>query len=324
MAGSPSENFDALYARLNSLYDEGKYAEGLEAALQGRKDFPESANVLCHFGACLAARLGDADQAFKLLEEALAGGYWLTVNGWEDEDFESIRDLPAFERLRAASMARLEAAQADARPELLTVLPALGVGAMPLLLALHGNASSVRWHRAHWRGAAHAGWLVGMPQSSQAAGPDSEGAVTFVWNDVPLARREILDHYTALHKAYRLDRKRIVLGGFSRGAEMAIDLAVTGAVPVRGFVAVCPGGPLTLEPERWEPIIAEGEGRGLRGTVIMGGQDRRLAPGTERLVELLRGVGIPCKFEIHPDMGHDYPADFDARLGDHLAFALGE
>jgi pimeloyl-ACP methyl ester carboxylesterase len=322
MTESSFESFDALYAHLFRLYDEGRYAEGLEAIGKGRKDFPEADGVLCHFGACLAGKLGDAEQAAALLEAMLASGHWLPARAWDDADFDAVRGLPGFERARAASMERLKAAQDGARPELLTVLPA-GDGPSPLLLALHGNNSSVRWHKAHWRGAALDGWLVGMPQSSQASGPDSEGAVTFIWDDAPTAQREVLAHFEALGRAYRVDERRIVLAGFSRGAEVAVELAVTGAIPVRGFIAVCPGGPLTMEPEGWEPIIAEGKGRDLRGTVIMGGKDR-FGPGTERLVELLRGVGIPCEFDIHPEMGHDYPADFKARLGALLALALGE
>jgi acetyl esterase/lipase len=78
-----------------------------------------------------------------------------------------------------------------------------------------------------------------------------------------------------------------------------------------------------MQPEQWDPIIAEGKGRDLRGTIIMGGQDR-FVPGTERLVSLLREADIACEFDVHPDMGHDYPADFKTQLSGLLAFALGE
>jgi predicted esterase len=152
-------------------------------------------------------------------------------------------------------------------------------------------------------------------------GLDSEGALAFVWNDYTWAKREVGEHHAALTRAYPVDPERIVLGGFSRGAEMAIQLALSGAVPAQGFIAVCPGGPNSITPELWEPIVAKAKGRNLRGYVIMGGQDR-FVPGTEHLVKLLGEAGIQHEFEVHPDMGHDYPPDFKDRLGKMLAYVL--
>jgi predicted esterase len=319
------EDFDSLYAHAFQLYEDGRYAEALEVATREGTYFPQRSNFLRYFRASMATRLNNADLALKLLGEMLADGYWLSERTWDEEDFNTIRDLPEFARLRETSKKHLKAAQAEAKPELLTILPAGYTDAdmLPLLIGLHGNFSSVRWHKDHWRAASNSGWLVGLPQSSQVFGLDSEGAVSYVWDDYLKTRREILEHYTALSRAYTVDQERVVLGGFSRGAEIAIQLAVTGETSVRGFIAVCPGGPYTTETELWEPIIAEGKGRDLRGYVILGRQDQ-FAPGTEKLVELLHGVGIACELEAHPGMGHDYPADFNERLNEILAFVLNK
>ena len=55
----------------------------------------------------------------------------------------------------------------------------------------------------------------------------------------------------------------------------------------------------------------------------MGGKDR-FVPGTERLVKLMEKAGIQHQFEVHPNMGHDYPPDFKSRLDQMLAYVLGE
>lgn len=317
------ENFDALYAHLFGLYEKKQYAEALETAVSEGKHYPDQINYLRYFRACMSGCLDQKDEAIKLLEEMLADDYWLGEAAWDDPDFDSIRDLPEFERLKAQSVKLWLAAQAKARPELLTILPEgyANDKPLPLLIALHGNFSSVRWHKDHWRDVANKGWLVGLPQSSQVFGLDSEGAVAYVWNDYDWAKREVSAHHAALTRAYPVDPERIVLGGFSRGAEMAIQLALSWAIPARGFIAVCPGGPNTTTPELWEPIVKLAKGRNLRGYVIMGGQDRFVS-GTKHLVKLLDEAGIKHEFEVHPDMGHDYPPDFKNRLDQMLPYVL--
>jgi len=108
---------------------------------------------------------------------------------------------------------------------------------------------------------------------------------------------------------------------------MVVQLALAGDVPARGVIAVCPGGPLSRETDRWAPIIAQGQARqrrdrDLRFHVIVGRQDT-FAPAGEKLAEMLRAAGFPCTFEAHEAMGHDYPSDFRDRLGDLLAAVTG-
>jgi dienelactone hydrolase len=281
--------------------------------------FPDQANHLHVVASTQAAVQGDADTAVRLLREALAHGYFVSEFQWGDPDFNPIRENPDFIAVRAESARLREAAQANARPERLTIVPGAAIpDPVPLLIALHGNFSSIRWHRAHWETAARAGWLVALPQSDEVAGLDSEGNLGYVWDDVPRATSAITGVFGALDRAYPLASAQTVIGGFSRGGEMAVQMAVTGAVPVKAFVAVCPGGPLSEEPDLWEPIVAQGANRDLRGLVIMGEQDRFTA-GTERLVTLLTEAGIDVEFERHAGLGHDYPAGFGDRLPQILA-----
>lgn len=317
------DSYNALWTRILALYEAGEYATAFELAVAGIAQFPDQANHLHVAASTQAAIQGDAETAVRLLRETLARGYFVSELQWGDPDFDPIRENPDFMAVQAESARLRAAAQANARPELLTILPGVVIpDPVPLVLVLHGNLSSVRWHRAHWGTAARAGWLVALPQSDEVAGMDTEGNLGYVWDDEPRATSAITGAFGALGRAYPLVSAQTVIGGFSRGAEMAVQMAVTGAVPARGFVAVCPGGPLSEEPDQWEPIIAQGHGRDLRGLVIMGEMDRFTA-GTERMVELLKDAGVRVKFERHAELGHDYPAGFAERLPQILAGLVG-
>ena len=180
--------------------------------------------------------------------------------------------------MRAISEDRAQAARVAIKPELTVFEPDTARKPSPLLIALHGNASSVFWHKAHWQPAVKSGWLVALPQSSQVVGYDSHDQYAYSWNDEQIVDQEIGEHYAALKNQQSLVEDRIVVAGFSRGAGHAVRLALHGVIPARGFIAVCPGGPTSRDPELWNPIIETATRRDLRGYVIVGGQDHESLP----------------------------------------------
>ncbi|NDJ75439.1 MAG: hypothetical protein GYB65_04195 [Chloroflexi bacterium] len=321
MAEQQFATFDEMSQHIYRLYVQGEYAEALAVITREAPRFPERIQDIRHLRACLLAVQGQGDEALGHLREAIEDGHWFSETVWADTDFDSIREHPEFARLKAISGERRQGIQAQVRPELLTVMPG-DTDPAPLLVALHGNGSNVRWHKAHWSPAARMGWLVAMPQSTQLSSLDSEGQLAFVWNNEDTNVRELQQHLAAVEGGYAPDRARAVWGGFSRGAELALTVALAGDFSMQGVVAVCPGGPRMRTPESWEPLIAQGQGRDLRVAMVMGGQDT-FVPGTEKLVTMLREAGIPVELAVYPEMGHDYPADFARRLPDLLTFALG-
>lgn len=323
MAESKFASYDDLLDHVFQLYLKDEYALALEVLTGEAAHYPDRMGNTRHWQGALAALAGDTERSLAFLRQMHETGYWISEASWADADFDAVRDLAAFQQLRVASLARWEQAQAAARPELRVIAPpdVTTQTALPLLIALHGNQSSIRWHVDHWRAAAGAGWLVGLPQSSQVNGLDSELNNAYVWNDVERASQEIMTHTRALAAGYAVDTARMVAGGFSRGAEMTLRLVLTGQLAAQGVLVVCPGGSLTREPERYAPLIAASNGRDLRARVIVGGQDQ-YAPGGQRLAAMLSEAGISCELELHPEMGHDYPADFRDRLPGLLAGLL--
>jgi predicted esterase len=270
----------------------------------------------------MASLINETALALQLLEEALeAGLWWAEAQLREESDLQSLQGLPQFEQLVEVCQKRHAEAQAQAVPVLLTLQPEGGCQAglqpCPLLLALHGNDQTAEGSVGFWRSAVSRGWLLALPQSSQVRGPDG-----YIWNDQDRAVREIQEHYATLCEQYAIDPDRVVLAGFSRGGELAIWLALSGTIEVRGFIAVGPGGPYTNEPDKWAPLIEASQGRGLRGYLVVGEQDIFCYEGTQALAALLKSRDIPCELEVHPNLGHDFPPDFQQSLARALEFLL--
>ncbi|NLX10360.1 MAG: hypothetical protein GXY36_11945 [Chloroflexi bacterium] len=314
---SDLSDYGTFQQRVTALYMQERYAEALELANAAQEHFSENENITYYLRACLSSMVGQGDQALALLRTALDAGYWYPDLFWNDTDFDSIRDRPEFQALRERSDRQQDTARTNARPEMPVELPG-GAGPFPALMALHGNMHSAAIDAPNWRPVLKTGWLLALPQASEPAGKGM-----FVWDNREQSEAELLTHYARLVEEYPVDLARVILGGFSMGAETALYLALKGALPVRGVLAVAPGGPYTRQPELWQPLIDGARGRGLRIYLIMGGRDVAAAQ-TRELAEMLRAGGIVCELEDHAEMGHIFPPDFRQRVPDLLRWILGE
>ena len=317
MAHGPA-TFDALLSQTYRLYQAGEYARALDLITHEGRAFPERAQTWYYWRTCLATRAGQTALALQLFDEALAAGLWFGETLLrQDEDLRPLQGMPEFEQRLEVCRQRQAAAQAAARPLLVVMRPGGPVppgAGCPLLLALHGNNQNAHAALDAWRPALAEGWLVALPQSSQVGGTDA-----YVWNDRDWAVREIQAGYSAVCQTYPVDPERVVVGGFSLGAETAVWLALTATIKARGFVAVGPGGPFTNQPEQWAPLIQASAGAGLRGLVTVGEQDIFCYTGTQALAALLKEGNIPCEMRVYPDLGHDFPPDFPHVLAEALA-----
>jgi predicted esterase len=292
-----------------ALYRAGKYAEALNATEQLAREFPREEAATSLWRLCLLSRMGRADDALEAMSQALQRGQWWIESALrDDEDLKPMQGLPAYETMVAECKRRYTEAQKNARAELLVRLPATQPP-YPLLIALHGRLGSAGGDLPRWEPIIAQGWMLAMPQSSQCGSPTA-----FTWDDTAKAREEVAAHYRGLVRQYPVDAERIVLGGFSQGAALSIQLALRGPIPARGFIAVVPG--------RWALDGLEGlarSARGLRGYLATGGQDPRNDVFAE-IQSTLNRNGVPCEAEDHPEMAHDFPQAFDRTLDKALRF----
>ncbi len=294
-------------------YQEGRFDEAFVYLQQHSAEFPEYASITYNWRLCTLAMQGKTGPALQLLEEALQNGVWWPAETLrEDPDLDSLKGMPEFERLVGISEAKCAEAEANAKPGLLVFPPQAGSPEpYPLLIALHGRNASAKTQASYWSGLAEQGWLVAAPNSSQRADSHS-----FKWDDAELAMREVETHFQDLRHDYPVDTHRLTLGGFSQGAGLAIRLCLTGSLPARRFIAVAPYLPDTqtlsegLEPE---------QGSGVRGCLILGGQDH-LKEFFPKIQGLLEQQGAAVKVDEYPEIGHQFPVEFNETMRRALAF----
>lgn len=308
------DRFTTVWNQLIPLYQQQAFAPALELVQREAACFPQQ-GLMYHWKMCLAAQMHDSAQAIQALREALDHGYCYSAAMLrEDGDLASLQELPEYQQLARLAEQRFVVVEAQTSPELL-VIPPEGEAAepAPLLVALHGWNRNAQMAANEWRPMTTKGWVLACAQSSQMAASDA-----FHWNDGVRGAADVLKVYRALPGAQALDPLYVLLGGFSTGGGLAIQLAVTGAINTRGFIAV---GPILPEVEVLTSHLETASARGLRGYLQMGLQ---MAPAFQepmrQLHALLNAHGIPCELEECPEVAHAFPADFAHSLDKALAF----
>ncbi len=95
---------------------------------------------------------------------------------------------------------------------------------------------------------------------------------------------------------------------------MAIWATLMDTIPVRGFIAVCPGGPYITDIDKWLPILESNELLAeKRGYFVVGEHDPSVE-NIKTLHKMLLSKGMACELVIAPGIGHDFAADFDQTL----------
>ncbi|MFL5735245.1 MAG: alpha/beta hydrolase [Chloroflexia bacterium] len=317
-----TRTYDEMIAEVMEHYGAEDYTGALQVLDREGGRYPDMAPMVYYLRSCMAARTGDHALAVGVIQDALDHGIFYgeqalrTTPSWQP-----LQGTPDFERVAALCKAREAEAQAGAG--LLTVVPAGGCSEQrpcPALVALHGNAGDGESALEGWRAVTSQGWLLAAIQSSQIM-----ATRTYMWDDQETALRDIAQQYAELRNRHAIDPDRVILAGFSLGGETALRAALTGTVPVRGFLILGPGGPTIDTPDEWLPLIKEAAPRGLRGYVLLGDQDEGVPQEQiHRLVEMLNEHGIPSHLEILPGHAHTYPRDPTPVLQRALAFLKQE
>jgi len=266
----------------------------------------------------LAARAGDPDRAVRALADALSAGHSFAESLLrEDDDLAALQGTSEFERLVRESSERHAARLAAIEPRMIVLAPAVEAPVpVGLLLALHGNNARAEDASAQWSPAVDRGWLVALPQASE---PGLDGGV---WNDRDHASAQLAAQLEELRRGHALDQERIVLAGFSRGAEIAIWLALTGTIAARGFIAVAPS-PNAVD--FYADAIEQGRDRDARGFMLIGADDQSFCERGRALGDSMRARGLACRVDTVPGLGHAFPERFATEhLPAALAFVLGE
>jgi dienelactone hydrolase len=289
--------YDALFASVYPLYQEGRYADALARLDEDPGDLAQWSAMVTEIRACMLALTGRTDAALATLQGGLDAGEWWDPHMLDrDPDLVEVRELPGYDAVLRESGARAAAYNSAASPGLPEVVhpdgPARGV-----LVVLHGSGGRPAKTADQWSAAGSAGMVVLAAASSHHIAP-----ATSSWVDESSAARDLrtaLEHLDADTAALP-----VVAAGFSAGGRAALQWAIAAdPVPVQGVVLVAP----SLLAEQVPQDVA----KPLHGLVLVGGDDP-MGVGMLTRGDALRRAGLVI--EELPGIGHAFPDDFDARL----------
>ncbi|HKA48315.1 MAG TPA: alpha/beta fold hydrolase [Candidatus Dormibacteraeota bacterium] len=289
-----SDDFSAVQDQFWQHYNSGRPSEALAVAERAWDSFPERRGYTCMLLAVAQCGLGRADAALEVLEGAESENHLWRLQLLRMPELESLRADPRFDALTRRAQARVAAR--NFQPRLLLAEPEPAVTNPTLLLGLHGASSTADEYHRHWLPATRLGCMVASPQSTQ---PATES--TFCWDDRRQVRRDLESWIDKLP-----EHAETVLTGFSQGALVALELALTGdPAPAIGVIAVAPSFP---PPERLPDSTVT-----LNVEIVYNAGDLwgRRVPVT---AEALRSRGHRVTVEELPGLGHDFPHDFAERL----------
>ncbi|RAQ95103.1 alpha/beta hydrolase [Thermogemmatispora tikiterensis] len=301
-------SFGWLRSQVLELYHQQDYARARDLTEEALPFFPEHWSTLVLWRAILTLRLGSPEEALAILEEAIGQGLWFGPAQLGDEDLAPLRSLPAFAALEQTCQERYAEAQTRSHPGILVLEPDnLVPPPYPTLFALHGNQSSPLAELEYWQPIMAHRWQVALPCSSQLVG---YGLAS--WNDEVRAMDEVCTHWEQQQRWKRIDLQHVVLAGFSRGARIALRLALEGRIPAIGFIAICPA----LEASQ---ILLPQDACQVRLGFVLLGEHDQCAPTTLAAIERLRAAGLACEVKLYPGLGHFYPPTFSEELPALLA-----
>lgn len=303
-------------SEVHRLYQSGDYTSALERLDRSAQDFPDQAPLIHYIRVCLLALTGQAPAALAALKHSLDQGYWYppaTLHG--DPDLANLQSDPEFKHLAATCARRFNRAAKSARPERIVLTPPSDTPApYPVLLVFHGRNAGAASSQPFWESLAERGWLVALLQSSQVV-----GIGTYAWDDRQRSIDEARQHFEELSSSYPVHWQRLVLGGFSQGAGLAIWLALNKLLPAAGFIAVAPYLRGVDDPIEPPPAASDR----LRGYLLTGDLDEHQEMFAQ-IEQLLHAQRVSYRRETRPDLDHDFPTDFEQSLDQALQFITGE
>lgn len=267
--------------------------------------------------ACMYARLGKKDEAFKYLNRAVAMGGFPTdiVKQMEgDSDLDSLRDDPRY----AAALKRAgqpDAAPAAAAGHSLVVLPPKHDASRPapLVVVLHAGGASMKSAVDQWRDAAGtAGAILLAPQGPAAAGDDR-----FDWGeDFAAIESSVMNAINTVMDQHHIAVDRVIIAGVGSGATAAWGVALRNPDAFRGLIAI--GGKFD---SRIESRLADEDAAKLRYYVLIGGDRKPVVEAYQKVAATLRDRGATVELKA---LEGRLPRSLAKEVAAALRFALGE
>jgi len=316
---SKDSELHSLQKQMLHCLNDGTFQKGLEIALEAIDRFPEKTTLTHSWAIDFYMSLGRKEKAMKMLEQGFRRGAWWSPKYLMSETKE-LEDRPAFSKVLKLGEDRFNEERQHAQAELIVRTPKKysDKKMYPLLLVLHGAYSNNFDSEPYWLSILDKRRLfLASLQSSQIVSDHHR-----IWDDQDTALKDVENAYSVLVEHYQIDTSKVILGGISHGAEIALIAVFSKRVPAKGFISVIPSvGAFTQQFVKNNSF--QNKKKGLKGCIIAGEKDPRY--NRQKAVhEFLNKKGIPTQFYSYPELGHSVPDDFDQVLAKSIRFTLQE
>ncbi|MFZ5351948.1 MAG: alpha/beta hydrolase [Bacillota bacterium] len=317
------KNFKELEIAYTKPYTDGEYKKALEMLEEGTRILPEEEYKKHEFVILLDktimnVMLKSYDEAVEIIKATMDMGYLFPLHY---RVLEPIRQLEEYIELKQKNDKLLEKAQSAARAKYDVQLPdsCCKEKKHPLMLLLHGDGGdgNIEDLKYYWKPEVlfERGFIVAYLQSSQVLCHNGYGWLP----NAEVSRRDIKDCYDKIVEEYTVDESMVFIGGFSGGAIASMDIALSNAVPVKGFLSLCPSRiPAAYTDENIRAAVQ----RGVRGVMLEGEDAKEDIEVEKQILKGFEAEGLRCKYIINKEVGHWYPKDFDAKQEEALEFLL--
>ena len=185
----------------------------------------------------------------------------------------------------------------------------------PLLIVLHDDFSNICWMNQLWRSPLiEEQFLVAFLRSSEKV-----GSFAFSWSDEAL--EDVAFLYQQISRAYNIDPERIVLGGYGKGASVALDAGLSHTVPAKGLLAFCPTENALEMRLGKRSKEKKNKKKGVRACLISSKKDPQRSK-VQRVTRLFKEYEMPHR--VIGLAGHVCPGtgDFQQHIDEALAFIM--
>lgn len=267
------------------------------------------------------ARRADVTSSFYWLQRAALEEGVDPATAADDDDLAPLRADPRWAEV-ATFLGRASAHWASSGRHALVVITPDGLPtarAVPVLVGLHDDGDEpddFLDHDAYQRRALRLGVVFVGVSGTVPLGPK-----TYRWSFEPAENAKRIEEALAEARArVPLAADKVILFGFSEGAQAALEIAAREPARYRGAIAMSPGGlPWRISELAANPLIAR-----QRYVIAVASFESLDAVGTSYVdADLLRGLGATVR--VHTAWlyaVHALPPDFEVRLPQWIDFML--
>lgn len=297
------KQYKELGEKINQLWTEKRVEEAIALCHDGIRQFPEKAASFQLDLAFLYLGIDKLEQSMEVLHKALEQDIW-----FPRQYFRKLEEDSVFQKLVEQWDRLAERDRSNTKPLYRVYTPKQYDSSRkyPLFIAIHGWGEDLDMFEDYWiSDVIRQQYILVLPQSSQRI-----GSFQYCWDDSDKTHKELREMYDEVSTQYSIDTENIILGGFSQGATIAIDLALNDAyIPAKGFIALNPDKPEMFE----ESQIQQAKQSNIKGYIITGDKDQSYEQ-QKAMMEVFQKLGFECRIDVIENWGHWFPKDLEQRI----------